>query len=152
MEPFHAALLLTVSLFVVTFLIRREDLFVVVQTNLPHPGRRRAGVITGTGVATGDAFLFRAGAFRSACDAHCAMRRYFLTYPEIVEGGACYYGSLRNSIRHRATPQIGTLRRRLPPVDDFFRRGLMTGCQSANRTVLSVFSVTLSAETPTWAG
>ncbi len=49
--PFY----LTVGLFVITFLIREPNLFVVVQTSLASG--RRAGVLTGLGVALGDAFI-----------------------------------------------------------------------------------------------
>ncbi|ECD1073043.1 hypothetical protein EVI04_21955, partial [Salmonella enterica subsp. enterica serovar Typhi] len=60
MEPFHAVVL-TVSLFVLTFFNPGANLFVVVQTSLASG--RRAGVITGLGVATGDAFYSGLGLF-----------------------------------------------------------------------------------------
>ena len=52
MEPLHAVFL-TVSLFVLTFFNPGANLFVVVQTSLASG--RRAGVLTGLGVASGDA-------------------------------------------------------------------------------------------------
>lgn len=53
MDPLHAVYL-TVGLFVITFFNPGANLFVVVQTSLASG--RRAGVLTGLGVALGDAF------------------------------------------------------------------------------------------------
>lgn len=53
MDPLHAVYL-TVGLFVMTFFNPGANLFVVVQTSLASG--RRAGVLTGLGVALGDAF------------------------------------------------------------------------------------------------
>lgn len=87
MEPFHAVVL-TVSLFVLTFFNPGANLFVVVQTSLASG--RRAGVITGLGVATGDAFIPDWGfsvwrrSLRSA-------KRYFLLSK--LSAAPIYYGS-----------------------------------------------------------
>lgn len=93
MEPFHAVVL-TVSLFVLTFFNPGANLFVVVQTSLASG--RRAGVITGLGVATGDAFYSGLGLFpgwgfsvwrRSLRNA----KRYFLLSK--LSAAPIYYGS-----------------------------------------------------------
>ncbi|MGS9121466.1 LysE family transporter, partial [Salmonella enterica subsp. enterica serovar Infantis] len=60
MEPFNSVVH-TVSLFVLTFFNPGPKLFVVVQTSLASGSR--AGVITGMGVATGDAFYSGMGLF-----------------------------------------------------------------------------------------
>lgn len=87
MEPFHAVVL-TVSLFVLTFFNPGANLFVVVQTSLASG--RRAGVITGLGVATGDAFYSGLGLFGLAtlitqCEAVFSLIK--------IVGGAYFYGS-----------------------------------------------------------
>lgn len=87
MEPFHAVVL-TVSLFVLTFFNPGANLFVVVQTSLASG--RRAGVITGLGVATGDAFIPGWGFSvwrRSLRNA----KRYFLLSK--LSAAPVYYGS-----------------------------------------------------------
>lgn len=63
MEPLHAVFL-TVSLFVLTFFNPGANLFVVVQTSLASG--RRAGVLTGLGVASGDAIYSGLGLFGMA--------------------------------------------------------------------------------------
>ncbi|ECD1069685.1 hypothetical protein EVI04_04095, partial [Salmonella enterica subsp. enterica serovar Typhi] len=58
------------------------------------------------------------------------------------------------SIRHQATPQMSTLQTPIAaPWTIFFRRGLMTDLSNPQTVLffISIFSVTLSAETPTWA-
>ncbi len=60
MEPLHA-IVLTVSLFVLTFFNPGANLFVVVQTSLASG--RRAGMMTGLGVTLGDAFYSGLGLF-----------------------------------------------------------------------------------------
>lgn len=148
MEPFHAVVL-TVSLFVLTFFNPGANLFVVVQTSLASG--RRAGVITGTGVATGDAFYSGLGLFGLAtlitqCEAVFSLIK--------IVGGAYLLWFAWNSIRHQATPQMSTLQTPIAaPWTIFFRRGLMTDLSNPQTVLffISIFSVTLSAETPTWA-
>ncbi len=69
MDPLHAVYL-TVGLFVITFFNPGANLFVVVQTSLASG--RRAGVLTGLGVALGNAILFRVG-FVWSCNANYAV-------------------------------------------------------------------------------
>ena len=71
MDPLHAVYL-TVGLFVITFFNPGANLFVVVQTSLASG--RRAGVLTGLGVALGDGrcILFRVG-FVWSCNTNYAV-------------------------------------------------------------------------------
>lgn len=144
MEPFHAVVL-TVSLFVLTFFNPGANLFVVVQTSLASG--RRAGVITGLGVATRDAFYSGLGLFGLAtlitqCEAVFSLIK--------IVGGAYLLWFAWNSIRHQATPQMSTLQTPIAaPWTIFFRRGLMTDLSNPQTVLffISIFSVTLSAET-----
>jgi len=110
MDPLHAVYL-TVGLFVITFFNPGANLFVVVQTSLASG--RRAGVLTGLGVALGDAFYSGLGLFGLA--------------------------TLQQPIS--------------APWYVFFRRGLITDLSNPQTVLffISIFSVTLNAETPTWA-
>ncbi len=69
MDPLHAVYL-TVGLLRDYPFNPGANLFVVVQTSLASG--RRAGVLTGLGVALGDAFLFRVG-FVWSCNANYAV-------------------------------------------------------------------------------
>ncbi len=69
MDPLHAVYL-TVGLFVITF-FNPGSQSLCGSTNQPASGRR-AGVLTGLGVALGDAFLFRVG-FVWSCNANYAV-------------------------------------------------------------------------------
>ncbi len=71
-----------------------------------------------------------------------------------IVGGAYLLWFAWNSIRHQATPQMSTLQTPIAaPWTIFFRRGLMTDLSNPQTVLffISIFSVTLSAETPTWA-
>lgn len=118
MEPLHAVVL-TVSLFVLTFFNPGANLFVVVQTSLASG--RRAGVITGLGVATGDAFIPGWGFWFG--DAH---------YP--VRSGIFSYQNCRRRlfimVRLEQYPPPGDTTNERPPgadcrpVDDFLSPGI----------------------------
>lgn len=148
MEPLHAVFL-TVSLFVLTFFNPGANLFVVVQTSLASG--RRAGVLTGLGVASGDAIYSGLGLFGMAT---------LITQSEAIfsvikiGGGAYLLWFAWNSIRHQATPQMPTLKQPVSaPWTVFFRRGLLTDLSNPQTVLffISIFSVTLSADTPMWA-
>ena len=149
MDPLHAVYL-TVGLFVITFFNPGANLFVVVQTSLASG--RRAGVLTGLGVALGDAFYSGLGLFGLAtlitqCGEIFSLIR--------IVGGACYYTTqtIRDKRRH-STPQMSTLQQPISaPWYVFFRRGLITDLSNPQTVLffISIFSVTLHAETPTWA-
>lgn len=149
MDPLHAVAL-TVGLFVLTFLNPGANLFVVVQTSLASG--RRAGIITGLGVALGDAFYSGLGLFGMAtlitqCEGLFSVIK--------IAGGAYLLWFAWNSVRKpQAAPMSPALQQPLSaPWHVFFRRGLITDLANP-QTVLffvSIFSVTLSAETPTWA-
>lgn len=148
MEPLHAVFL-TVSLFVLTFFNPGANLFVVVQTSLASG--RRAGVLTGLGVALGDAIYSGLGLFGMAtlitqCEAIFSLFK--------IGGGAYLLWFAWNSIRHQATPQMPTLQQPVSaPWTVFFRRGLLTDLSNPQTVLffISIFSVTLSADTPMWA-
>ena len=148
MEPLHAVFL-TVSLFVLTFFNPGANLFVVVQTSLASG--RRAGVLTGLGVASGDAIYSGLGLFGMAtlitqCEAVFSVIK--------IGGGAYLLWFAWNSMRHQATPQMPTLQQPVSaPWTVFFRRGLLTDLSNPQTVLffISIFSVTLSADTPMWA-
>lgn len=148
MDPFHA-IVLTVGLFVLTFFNPGANLFVVVQTSLASG--RRAGVITGLGVALGDALYSGLGLFGMAtlitqCESLFSAIK--------IVGGAYLLWFAWKTLRRQPTPMSSALLQPIvAPWHVFFRTGAIT-CLSNPQTVLffiSIFSVTLSAQTPTWA-
>jgi amino acid exporter len=148
MEPLHA-ILLTVGLFVLTFFNPGANLFVVVQTSLASG--RRAGVLTGLGVALGDALYSGLGLFGMAT----LITQCEGLFSAIKIGGGIYLLWFAfKSMRRQPTPMTPALTRPIvAPWYVFFRTGTLT-CLSNPQTVLffiSIFSVTLSAQTPTWA-
>ena len=148
MDPLHAVYL-TVGLFVITFFNPGANLFVVVQTSLASG--RRAGVLTGLGVALGDAIYSGLGLFGMAT--LITQCEEFFSLIKIV-GGAYLLWFAWNSMRRQSTPQMSALQQPLSaPWYVFFRRGLITDLSNPQTVLffISIFSVTLSAETPTWA-
>ncbi|ADO47326.1 homoserine/threonine efflux pump [[Enterobacter] lignolyticus SCF1] len=148
MEPLHA-IVLTVGLFVLTFFNPGANLFVVVQTSLASG--RRAGALTGLGVALGDTFYSGLGLFGMAtlitqCEG-------LFSIIKIVGGGYLLWFAIK-SMKRQPSPQSSALLQPIAaPWHVFLRSGLLT-CLSNPQTVLffiSIFSVTLSAATPTWA-
>ena len=148
MDPLHAVYL-TVGLFVITFFNPGANLFVVVQTSLASG--RRAGVLTGLGVALGDAFYSGLGLFGLAtlitqCEEIFSLIR--------IVGGAYLLWFAWCSMRRQSTPQMSTLQQPISaPWYIFFRRGLITDLSNPQTVLffIGIFSVTLNAETPTWA-
>ncbi|WP_370548967.1 LysE family transporter [Edwardsiella tarda] len=148
MEPLHA-IVLTVSLFVLTFFNPGANLFVVVQTSLASG--RRAGMMTGLGVTLGDAFysglgLFGLATLISQCETLFALIK--------IGGGAYLLWFAWNNVRSQATLPLLTLQpTRTEPWGRFFRRGLLTDLSNPQTVLffISIFSVTLSADTPLWA-
>ncbi len=95
----------------------------VVQTSLASG--RRAGVLTGLGVALGDAFYSGLGLFGLAtlitqCEEIFSLIR--------IVGGAYLLWFAWCSMRRQSTPQMSTLQQPInaPPGMSFFRRGLIT--------------------------
>ena len=138
MDPLHAVYL-TVGLFVITFFNPGANLFVVVQTSLASG--RRAGVLTGLGVG-----LFGLATLITQCEEIFSLIR--------IVGGAYLLWFAWCSMRRQSTPQMSTLQQ---PISAswyvFFRRGLITDLSNPQTVLffISIFSVTLNAETPTWA-
>ena len=118
MDPLHAVYL-TVGLFVITFFNPGANLFVVVQTSLASG--RRAGVLTGLGVALGDAFYSGLGLFGLAtlitqCEEIFSLIR-------IVGGAYLLWFAWCSSMRRHSTPQMSTLQQPISaPWYVFFRR------------------------------
>lgn len=136
MDPLHAVYL-TVGLFVITFFNPGANLFVVVQTSLASG--RRAGVLTGLGVALGDAFYSGLGLFGLAtlitqCEEIFSLIR--------IVGGAYLLWFAWCSMRRQLTPQMSTLQQPISaPWYVFFRRGLITDLSNPQTVLfLSVFS------------
>lgn len=148
MEPLHA-IWVTIGLFVLTFFNPGANLFVVVQTSLSSG--RRAGVCTGLGVALGDAIYSGLGLFGMVA----LMTQFESLFSFIKIAGGLYllwyaYGVVRNqndvkiSALHTLISGKGAV---------FFRRGLITDLSNPQTVLffISIFSVTLSADTPIWA-
>ncbi|MBB2297660.1 MULTISPECIES: LysE family transporter [unclassified Escherichia] len=148
MDPLHAVYL-TVGLFVITFFNPGANLFVVVQTSLASG--RRASVLTGLGVALGDAIYSGLGLFGMATLITQCEEIFSLIK---IVGGSYLLWFAWNSMRRQSTPQMSALQQPLSaPWYVFFRRGLITDLSNPQTVLffISIFSVTLSAETPTWA-
>ncbi len=148
MEPLHA-IVLTVSLFVLTFFNPGANLFVVVQTSLASG--RRAGMMTGLGVTLGDAFysglgLFGLATLISQCETLFALIK--------IGGGVYLLWFAWSNVRSQARLPLLTLQpTRTEPWGRFFRRGLLTDLSNPQTVLffISIFSVTLSTDTPLWA-
>ncbi|WP_370555304.1 LysE family transporter [Edwardsiella tarda] len=148
MEPLHA-IVLTVSLFVLTFFNPGANLFVVVQTSLASG--RRAGMMTGLGVTLGDAFysglgLFGLATLISQCETLFALIK--------IGGGVYLLWFAWSNVRSQARLPLLTLQpTRTKPWGRFFRRGLLTDLSNPQTVLffISIFSVTLSTDTPLWA-
>ncbi|MEG1466226.1 MAG: homoserine/threonine efflux transporter [Hafnia sp.] len=148
MEPLHAVWV-TVGLFVLTFFNPGANLFVVVQTSLSSG--RRAGVHTGLGVALGDAIYSGLGLFGMV-----ALMTQFESLFSIIKiaGGVYLLWYAYGVVKNQNDIQIGGLHTLVPGEGAvFFRRGLITDLSNPQTVLffISIFSVTLSAETPTWA-
>lgn len=150
MDAVHA-IILTVSLFVLTFINPGANLLVVVQTSLCSG--KNAGIYTGLGVALGDACYSGLGLFGMAA----LIAEGGILFSAIrVFGGLYLIWYAYNTLRNRNTLQMGT--GALPalvtaPWHVFFRRGLLTDLSNPQTVLffISIFSVTLTPETPVWA-
>ena len=158
MDYLHSALL-AIGLFALTFLSPGPNLLVVVQASLS--AGRRAGMAAGVGVAMGDALYAGLGLFGMAA----VIAKGGLLFSVIKVAGGAYLiwyaiGLLRGrqpvQLEAAATP--GADHQQSPvetalPFKQYFRRGLITDLANP-QTVLffaSIFSVTLTAQTPLWA-
>jgi len=148
MNPLHTVLL-TVGLFALSFLSPGPNLLVVVQASLQ--GGRVAGLMTGLGVAAGDACYAALGRFGMA--------------PLITAGGSLFAWVQMAGGAYLVWYAFQLVRRRQPVVLDApagvsltgrmraFRRGMLTDLFNP-QTVLffaSIFSMTLQPDTPHWA-
>ncbi len=134
MEPFHAVVL-TVSLFVLTFLIpARICLWWCKPASHQDAGRshHRPGRRHGRRLYSGLG-LFGLATLITQCEAVFSLIK--------IVGGAYLLWFAWNSIRHQATPQMSTLQTPIAaPWTIFFRRGLMTDLSNPQTVLfLSVF-------------
>ncbi|WP_114195272.1 LysE family transporter [Edaphovirga cremea] len=150
MDAIHT-IILTIGLFILTFINPGANLLVVVQTSLTSG--KNAGILTGLGVALGDALYSGLGLFGMA--ALITEGGQFFSGIKIF-GGLYLIWYAYNMIRHPNSVQMYTGRLSATtsaPWYVFFRRGLLTDLSNP-QTVLffvSIFSVTLTPATPLWA-
>ena len=141
--------LLAVGLFALTFLSPGPNLLIVVQSSMS--AGRRAGVAASLGVATGDGLYAALGLF--GMSAAIAQGGALFATLQVIGGAYLLWYAMR--LLRNGKPveiaQSGTSA--AVPLAQYFRRGLVTDLANA-QTVLffaSIFAVTLTAETPTWA-
>ncbi len=147
MDPLHAVYL-TVGLFVITFFNPGANLFVVVQTSLGFRSTRRSADRTGRGA--GRCVLFRVG-FVWFGDVNYAVRGDFSLIR--IVGGAYLLWFAWCSMRRQSTPQMSTLQQPIsaPGMSFSPRINYRSLTRKPFYFFISIFSVTLNAETPTWA-
>lgn len=144
-----------VGLFALTFMSPGPNLLIIVQTSLTRG--RTAGVVTGLGVATGDAIYAGLGLFGFAT----LISSGGLLFSAVKVAGGAYlvwYG-LRALLGKRGTrpaaDELATVDKNAAAVHSYaglFGRGLLTDLANP-QTVLffvSIFSVTLKADTGWW--
>lgn len=150
MDEMHV-IVLTIGLFVLTFINPGANLLVVIQTSLSSG--KNAGLLTGLGVALGDAIYSGLGLFGMTA--------------LIVDGGALFSaikvgGGLYlvwyaySMVRHRQELHMRIVANATPlntPWYVFFRRGLLTDLSNPQTVLffISIFSITLTPTTPIWA-
>ncbi|WP_058910009.1 homoserine/threonine efflux transporter [Entomohabitans teleogrylli] len=148
MDPIHGVLV-TVGLFMLTFLNPGANLFIVVQTTLSSG--RRAGLLCGCGVVLGNAIYSGLGLFGMIA----LMTRFESLFAVIKIAGGLYlmwyaWGVVRNrqamAISGLQKPQGGSAL-------GFFRRGLISDLSNPQTVLffIGIFSVTLTPQTPLWA-
>jgi amino acid exporter len=148
MDPLHSALL-TVGLFVLTFLSPGPNLLLIVQSSLS--AGRAAGMAAGLGVALGDGLYAALG---------------LVGMSALVSAGGSVFAAVKSAgglfllwFGWRLMREAGEVRVTAGPAPaeralaHYFWRGLVTDLANA-QTVLffaSIFAVTLHADTPAWA-
>ena len=148
MNSLHASIA-TVGLFTLTFLSPGPNLIVVVQSSLSRG--RAAGIAAGVGVATGDGIYAGLGLFGMSALITAGGTLFHAI--KILGGLYLIWFGVRLLLT-RTPPALspqdmvaaGTLR-------SYFARGLVTDLANP-QTVLffaSIFAVTLTPDTPTWA-
>lgn len=150
MDETHV-IIVTVGLFVLTFINPGANLLVVVQTSLSSG--KNAGLMTGLGVALGDAIYSGLGLFGMAA----LIAEGGMLFSTIKIGGGLYLlWYAYNMVRHRQELHMGieavTTTTRTPWYV-FFHRGLLTDLSNPQTVLffISIFSVTLTPTTPVWA-
>ncbi|WP_145530843.1 LysE family transporter [Yersinia alsatica] len=150
MDEMHV-IIVTVGLFVLTFINPGANLLVVVQTSLSSG--KNAGLVTGLGVALGDAIYSGLGLFGMAA----LIAEGGILFSAIKIGGGLYLlWYAYNMVRHRQELHMGiaaVATTTMTPWHVFFRRGLLTDLSNPQTVLffISIFSVTLTPTTPAWA-
>ena len=150
MDEIHV-IILTIGLFVLTFINPGANLLVVVQTSLSSG--KNAGLLTGLGVALGDAIYSGLGLFGMAA----LIAEGGALFSAIKIGGGLYLvWYAYNMVRHRQELHMGmgaVATSSITPWYVFFRRGLLTDLSNPQTVLffISIFSVTLTPTTPAWA-
>lgn len=151
MDEIHV-IILTIGLFVLTFINPGANLLVVVQTSLSSG--KNAGLLTGLGVALGDAIYSGLGLFGMAA----LIADGGSLFSAIKIGGGLYLvWYAYNMVRHRQELHMGigaaVAAWSITPWYVFFRRGLLTDLSNPQTVLffISIFSVTLTPTTPAWA-
>ncbi len=150
MDETHV-IIVTVGLFVLTFINPGANLLVVVQTSLSSG--KNAGLMTGLGVALGDAIYSGLGLFGMAA----LIAEGGMLFSTIKIGGGLYLlWYAYNMVRHRQELHMGVCNiatLSATPWYVYFRRGLLTDLSNPQTVLffISIFSVTLTPTTPTWA-
>lgn len=138
MDEIHV-IILTIGLFVLTFINPGANLLVVVQTSLSSG--KNAGLLTGLGVALGDAIYSGLGLFGMAA----LIAEGGALFSAIKIGGGLYLvWYAYNMVRHRQELHMGmgaVATSSITPWYVFFRRGLLTDLSNPQTVLfLSVFS------------
>lgn len=147
MDPLHS-IIVTLFLFILTFLNPGANLFVVVQTTLSSG--KRAGLTCGYGVVLGNAIYSGLGLFGLV-----ALMTQFGEFFSIIKilGGAylLYYAisTFRNKTQLNLNTDSET--EKLHTII-YFRRGLISDLSNPQTILffISIFSTTLNADTPLW--
>lgn len=148
MTPTHSVLL-TVSLFALTFLSPGPNLLIVLQSSLSHG--RSAGIAAGLGVALGDAIYAALGLLGMA--ALISQSSQMFAIVEIVGGLYLLWTAWKLLRRHVSTDLDAIPAHTVRTHFESFVQGLMTGLTNP-QTILffaSIFAVTLAVDTPAWA-
>ncbi|CFV23238.1 putative membrane transport protein [Yersinia enterocolitica] len=141
MDEIHV-IILTIGLFVLTFINPGANLLVVVQTSLSSG--KNAGLLTGLGVALGDAIYSGLGLFGMAA----LIAEGGTLFSAIKIGGGLYLvWYAYNMVRHRQELHMGmgaVATSSITPWYVFFRRGLLTDLSNPQTVLffISIFSVT----------
>src|SRR3954467_1623755 len=148
MTPTHSVLV-TISLFALTFLSPGPNLLIVLQSSLSHG--KGAGIAAGLGVALGDGIYAALGLLGMA--ALISQSSQMFAIVKIVGGIYLLWTAWKLLRRHVSANLNAIAAHRVRSNFESFLQGLMTGLTNP-QTILffaSIFAVTLTVDTPIWA-